>query len=87
MQVRLSFAMATVMEPQVLLMDEWFLAGDAAFMAKAREKLTRLVSDAEILVLATHDMAIVREWCTRAIRLEAGRIIADGPVDEVLEPA
>jgi lipopolysaccharide transport system ATP-binding protein len=32
-------------------------------------------------------MAVVREWCTRAIRLEAGRIIADGPVDEVLEPA
>jgi len=87
MQVRLSFAMATVMEPQILLMDEWFLAGDAAFMAKAREKLTKLVTDAEILVLATHDMAVVREWCTRAIRLEAGRIIADGPVDEVLEPA
>jgi len=87
MQVRLSFAMATVMEPQVLLMDEWFLAGDAAFMAKAREKLSRLVGDADILVLATHDMKIVREWCTRAIRLEAGRIIADGPVDAVLEAA
>ena len=65
-------------------MDEWFLAGDAAFMAKAREKLDRLVSEAEILVLATHDMAIVREWCTRAIRLDAGRIVADGPVAEVL---
>jgi lipopolysaccharide transport system ATP-binding protein len=86
MQVRLSFAMATVMEPEVLLMDEWFLAGDAAFMAKAREKLTRLVTDAEILVLATHDMEVVREWCTRAIRLDAGRIVADGPVAEVLEP-
>ncbi|RAI60899.1 ABC transporter ATP-binding protein [Roseicella frigidaeris] len=87
MQVRLSFAMATVMEPEVLLMDEWFLAGDAAFMAKAREKLTRLVNDADILVLATHDMEVVREWCTRAIRLDAGRIVADGPVAEVLEPA
>jgi lipopolysaccharide transport system ATP-binding protein len=87
MQVRLSFAMATVMEPEVLLMDEWFLAGDAAFMAKAREKLTRLVGDADILVLATHDMGVVREWCTRAIRLDAGRIVADGPVAEVLEAA
>jgi len=83
MQVRLSFAMATVMEPQVLLMDEWFLAGDAAFMQKAREKLKLLVNDADILVLATHDMAIVREWCTRAIRLEAGRIVADGPAEVV----
>ena len=85
MQVRLSFAMATAMEPQILLMDEWFLAGDAAFMAKARERLTRLVNEADILVLATHDMAVVREWCTRAIRLEAGRIVADGPVEQVLE--
>jgi lipopolysaccharide transport system ATP-binding protein len=83
MQVRLAFAMATVMEPQVLLMDEWFLAGDAAFMQKAREKLGELVNDADILVLATHDMAIVRDWCTRAIRLEAGRIVADGPAEEV----
>ena len=87
MQVRLSFAMATSMEPQVLLMDEWFLAGDAAFMAKARTRLERLVGEADILVLATHDMAIVRDWCTRAIRLEAGRIVADGPVAEVLEAA
>jgi lipopolysaccharide transport system ATP-binding protein len=87
MQVRLSFAMATVMEPEVLLMDEWFLAGDAAFMQKAREKLAVLVNDADILVLATHDLGIVREWCTRAIRLDGGRIIADGPVAEVLDAA
>jgi lipopolysaccharide transport system ATP-binding protein len=52
-------------------------------MQKAREKLGELVNDADILVLATHDMAIVREWCTRAIRLEAGRIVADGPAEEV----
>jgi lipopolysaccharide transport system ATP-binding protein len=84
MQVRLSFAMATVMAPEVLLMDEWFLAGDADFMARAQERLGRLVSDADILVLATHDMGIVRQWCTRAIRLEAGRIVADGPVAEVV---
>jgi lipopolysaccharide transport system ATP-binding protein len=85
MQVRLSFAMATVMAPEVLLMDEWFLAGDADFMARARERLERLVTDADILVLATHDMGIVREWCTRAIRLDGGRIVADAPVRELLD--
>jgi lipopolysaccharide transport system ATP-binding protein len=87
MSVRLSFAIATVMDPEVLLMDEWFLAGDADFMQRARTKLEALVSKAEILVLATHDMVIVREWCTRAIRLDAGRIIADGPVEEVVPEA
>jgi lipopolysaccharide transport system ATP-binding protein len=85
MQVRLSFAMATIMAPEVLLMDEWLLAGDAGFMAKAQARLEQLVIDADILVLATHDMSIVRNWCTRAIRLESGRIVADGPVEEVLD--
>lgn len=84
MQVRLSFAMATIMAPEVLLMDEWFLAGDADFMARAQERLERLVSDADILVLATHSMEVVRAWCTRAIRLEGGRIVADGPVEEMV---
>ena len=84
MGVRLSFAMATVMDPEVLLMDEWFLAGDADFLERARAKLEGLVTKAEVLVLATHDMSIVREWCTRAIKLDAGRIVADGTVDEVL---
>ena len=87
MNVRLAFAMATAMTPDILLMDEWFLAGDADFMKKAEERLTRLVTGAEILMIATHDMGVVRKWCTRAIRLEGGRILADGPVEEVLGEA
>jgi len=84
MGVRLSFAMATAMQPEVLLMDEWFLAGDAAFMRRAEQRLTRLVGGADILVLATHDMAVVRRWCTRVLRVEGGRIMADGPPEDVL---
>ncbi|WP_419899857.1 ABC transporter ATP-binding protein [Roseomonas sp. USHLN139] len=87
MQVRLSFAIATAITPQILLMDEWFLAGDADFMLKAEERLTRLVTGADILVIATHDMNVVRRWCTRVIKLEAGRIIGDGTVEEILGPA
>jgi lipopolysaccharide transport system ATP-binding protein len=79
--------MATAMTPEILLMDEWFLAGDADFMARADERLSKLVTNAEILMIATHDMAIVRKWCTRAIRLEGGHILDDGPVDAVLEAA
>jgi lipopolysaccharide transport system ATP-binding protein len=82
MHVRLGFAMATAMAPDILLMDEWFLAGDAEFMARAEERLAQLVTESEILVIATHDMAIVRKWCTRVIRLEGGRIVHDGPVGE-----
>lgn len=85
MSIRLAFAIATAMQPQILLMDEWFLAGDAAFIGKAEARLAELVSGAEIMVIATHDMEIARRWCTRAIRLDAGRIVADGPVDAVVD--
>jgi lipopolysaccharide transport system ATP-binding protein len=87
MNVRRSFAMATAITPEILLMDEWFLAGDANFMAKAEDRLTRLVTGADILVIATHNLEIVRQWCTRAIKMDAGRIVADGPVEEVLGEA
>lgn len=84
MVVRLGFALATAIKPQILLMDEWFLAGDAAFMAKARSRLEEMVRGAEILVLSTHATDIVRSWCTRVLWLDQGRIHADGPADEIL---
>ena len=85
MSVRLGFALATAIRPRILLMDEWFLAGDAAFLEKARQRMEGMVRAADILVLSTHSASIVREWCTRVIWLDKGRIRADGPVDEVLE--
>jgi lipopolysaccharide transport system ATP-binding protein len=85
MAVRLGFALATAIRPRILLMDEWFLAGDAAFLEKARQRMEGMVRAADILVLSTHADKIVREWCTRVIWLEKGRIRADGPVEEVLE--
>ena len=85
MVVRLGFALATAIRPQILLMDEWFLAGDTAFMEKARHRLEEMVRGADILVLSTHALDIVRTWCTRVIWLEQGRICADGPADEVLD--
>ncbi len=85
MIVRLGFALATAIRPQILLMDEWFLAGDAAFMEKARHRLEEMVRGAEIMVLSTHQTEIIQTWCTRVLWLEKGRIVADGPPDAVLE--
>ena len=56
-------------------------------MTRAEERLATLVTGADVLMIATHDMAVVRKWCTRAIRLEGGRITADGPVEDVLAAA
>jgi lipopolysaccharide transport system ATP-binding protein len=84
MVVRLGFGLATAINPQVLLMDEWFLAGDARFMSKAIGRLENVVQGAEILVLSSHQNDALRQWCTRLIWLDHGRMRADGPVDEVL---
>ena len=85
MMVRLGFGLATAIRPQVLLMDEWLLAGDANFMEKARARVGDLVRSVEILVLSSHAIDIVRTWCTRVIWLDQGRVRADGDVTEVLE--
>jgi lipopolysaccharide transport system ATP-binding protein len=84
MMVRLGFAMATAIRPQILLMDEWFLAGDAEFMEKAQKRLEDMVRGAQILVLSTHQTAVVENWCTRVLWLDQGRIREDGPPDAVL---
>lgn len=84
MVVRLGFALATAIRPQVLLMDEWFLAGDSSFLEKARVRLENLVKGVEILVLSSHLKDVILRWCTRAIWMDQGRVLADGPPDEVL---
>ncbi len=84
MIVRLGFALATAIHPQILLMDEWILAGDAAFLGKARERLETMVGSAEILVLSSHNAAILMQWCNRLIWMEGGRVRADGTPEEIL---
>lgn len=85
MVVRLGFALATAIRPQVLLMDEWLMAGDSTFIEKARGRLEDMVRGAEILVLSSHAPDIVLRWCTRVMRLEQGRVVDDGPAQDVLE--
>ena len=85
MVVRLGFGLATAVKPQILLMDEWFLAGDAVFLEKARLRLEEMVRGADILVLSSHQAEIVRSWCSRVLWLDQGQVIADGPADEVLD--
>jgi len=84
MVVRLGFALATAIKPQILLMDEWFLAGDAAFLEKAKHRLEEMVRGAEILVLSSHQTDIIRDWCTRVLWLDQGKVLADGSAAEVL---
>lgn len=83
MMVRLCFAVATSLRPEILLMDEWLAAGDAGFLSKARRRMEEFLSGTSILVLASHSLPLLQEWCNRAILLDQGRIIAAGPIGEI----
>jgi ABC-type polysaccharide/polyol phosphate transport system ATPase subunit len=85
MHARLSFAVSTCIDPEILLLDEGIGAGDAAFLEKARERLDALVARAGILVLASHSEKLVRQFCTKALLLEGGRVVSANSVDAVLE--
>ena len=83
MMVRLSFAASTALAPEILLMDEWLSAGDASFLDKAQRRIERFVGKSSILVLASHSMPLLKQWCNRAILLNRGELIAAGSVNAV----
>ena len=72
MQARLAFAAATSVEADVLLMDEWIAVGDAEFQQLAHKRLLKLVERAGILVLASHDLDLLRLYCNKVMRMEGG---------------
>ena len=82
MQARLAFAMATCIEPEILLLDEGIGAGDASFLEKANERLDRFIEKAGILVLASHSSELVQRLCNRAVVMEHGRMVFAGGIEE-----
>jgi ABC-type polysaccharide/polyol phosphate transport system ATPase subunit len=84
MRARLGFAVATSVNPDVLLIDEVLSTGDASFRDKARNRILELMNRARAVVYVTHDLSSAKEICTRAIELEGGKIIADGSAREVI---
>jgi len=84
MNLRLGFSICAAVEPDILIIDEFFAGGDHHFIEKSRAKLIELISSARILIMVSHDLTYIREFCNRVIWLDAGRVSADGGVDEVL---
>ena len=84
MQLRLSLGLMTAQEPDILLVDEVMGAGDAHFFDKASRRLAGLRDRTSIMVMASHNNDQIRQLCNRGIWLQHGRILCQGPVDEVL---
>ncbi|MEM1410527.1 MAG: ABC transporter ATP-binding protein [Pseudomonadota bacterium] len=85
MRMRLSFAIATAFQPEILLLDEWLSAGDANFREKAAKRMREFADEAGILIVASHNPALLRNTCESVLWLEEGRVRMLGPVDEVLD--
>jgi len=84
MQLRLGFAIAAHLEPDVLLVDEALAVGDTAFQFRCVERMAELVREGRTLVFVSHDMNAIETLCKRAVLLREGRIADDGPAPDVV---
>lgn len=85
MYVRLAFSVMAHLDPDILIVDEVLAVGDAAFQQKCLERLNAAGTNGQTLLFVTHNLSIAETLCDRAILLERGRIVADGPVRSVVQ--
>lgn len=83
MMMRLAFSVATVVNPQILIVDEILAVGDEAFQAKSRARMMELMSGGTTVLFVSHNLMQIREMCSRAIWLEHGQVKMIGDVDGV----
>jgi lipopolysaccharide transport system ATP-binding protein len=85
MSVRLAFAIASHLEPEILLVDEVLAVGDAAFQRKSLGKMDEVARGGRTVIFVSHNLAIIQALCQRGVLLERGRVVADAPVNEAIE--
>jgi len=84
MAVRLGFSVAAAANPDVLIVDEVLAVGDEAFQKKSGQKMRQFKQENKTIVVVSHDMNLVRDFCDRVIYLRRGRIVCDGPTDQAV---
>lgn len=85
MKSRLGFAVATAVDPDVLIVDEVLAVGDFKFQQKCQNKIQQLMAGDTTVFIVSHNISQIRELCTRCIWLEKGHMVADGPAEEICE--
>ncbi|MCY7262266.1 ABC transporter ATP-binding protein [Pseudomonas protegens] len=84
MYLRLAFSLATAIQPEILILDEMFAGGDAAFIKKAKERMLQVVHQADVMILVSHDIEILRSLCTRIVWMDHGVVKDDGDPETVI---
>lgn len=85
MYMRLAFSVSTMVEPDILLLDEWIGTGDARFRQKVKARMDTLVENSRGLVLASHNTGLMKSLCTQGLVLAKGKMLFCGGLDEALE--
>ena len=83
MGARLNFAISTSVNPEILLVDEALSTGDAAFGAKAEQRIGEVIDKAGNLLLVSHDIRTIEKLCDRAVWIHKGEVIEDGPMEDI----
>jgi ABC-type polysaccharide/polyol phosphate transport system ATPase subunit len=83
MMVRLAFAIAAQLEPEILLMDEVLAVADEDFIRVCIRRLEELKREGRTIILASHDLSLLAQVCTRALWLERGELVGDGAIEEI----
>jgi ABC-2 type transport system ATP-binding protein/lipopolysaccharide transport system ATP-binding protein len=84
MVARLGFAVATDIEPDILIVDEVLSVGDAEFMRRSEQRIRELQAKSEAVIMVSHDLGIIRDMCQRVAWLDHGRLRAIGPAADVV---
>jgi ABC-2 type transport system ATP-binding protein/lipopolysaccharide transport system ATP-binding protein len=85
MRARLAFSIAATIKPEILIIDELMGVGDRKFQQKSIVRMKELIQESKALVVVSHSMDTVRDLCSRTVWLDKGRIVAQGPTQEVVE--
>jgi lipopolysaccharide transport system ATP-binding protein len=84
MQVRLAFAVAAHLEPEILLVDEILAVGDAAFQRKCLGRMGDVAREGRTVLFVSHNMAVIQALCRRGVFLDGGSVQADGPIGDAV---
>jgi ABC-type polysaccharide/polyol phosphate transport system ATPase subunit len=84
MYMRLAFAVATEVDPDILLIDEILAVGDVAFQEKCKERIQAFRARGKTILLVSHNMDMIRGFCDRTMLMNAGELVADGPSESVV---
>jgi len=85
MRARLAFASASVLQPEILLVDELLGVGDVSFREKSRDRLLELTEASRCVIVASHSAPFLKSLCNRMLWLDQGRLVAQGPAEDVLD--